>query len=76
MTFTEKEIVFCSHSIISYFPFIELWELVQFLMAGIAGLEPTPVGIKILCLTTWLYPNTKGFVAALGKECEPSAAGP
>ena len=25
-------------------------------MAGVAGLEPTNDGVKVRCLTTWLYP--------------------
>ena len=26
-------------------------------MAGVAGLEPTNDGVKVRCLTTWLYPK-------------------
>ena len=28
-------------------------------MAGVAGLEPTNHGVKVRCLTTWLYPIIK-----------------
>lgn len=27
-------------------------------MAGVVGIEPTHVGVKVRCLTTWLHPNT------------------
>ena len=27
---------------------------------GIAGFEPAHVGVKVPCLTAWLYPNIKG----------------
>ena len=27
-------------------------------MVGAAGFEPTSAGVKVLCLTAWLYPNT------------------
>ena len=26
-------------------------------MAGVDGVEPSRVGVKVLCLTTWLHPN-------------------
>ena len=26
-------------------------------MVGTAGFEPTSAGVKVLCLTTWLYPS-------------------
>ena len=26
-------------------------------LAGVVGFEPTDVGVRIQCLTTWLYPN-------------------
>ena len=26
-------------------------------MAGVAGFEPTNDGVKVRCLTAWLYPN-------------------
>ncbi len=29
-------------------------------MAGLEGIEPSHVGIKIRCLTTWLQPNNNG----------------
>ncbi len=29
-------------------------------MAGVPGFEPGHDGIKIRCLTAWLYPNTGG----------------
>ena len=25
---------------------------------GVAGFEPTRKGVKVLCLTAWLYPNS------------------
>ena len=28
-------------------------------MAGVAGFEPTSDGVKVRCLTAWLYPNVK-----------------
>ena len=28
-------------------------------MAGVAGFEPANVGVKVLCLTTWQYPNVE-----------------
>ena len=38
-------------------------------MAGVAGFEPTSDGVKVRCLTAWLYPindnllsNLQGFV--------------
>jgi hypothetical protein len=27
---------------------------------GVAGFEPTHEGVKVPCLTAWLYPNKKG----------------
>jgi len=41
------------------------------IMAGLEGIEPTHVGIKIRCLTTWLQPNKMGRL----KGIEPSNAG-
>ncbi len=29
-------------------------------MAGVAGFEPTSAGVKVPCLTAWLYPNNGG----------------
>ena len=29
-------------------------------MAGVAGFEPTHNGVKVRCLTAWLYPNGGG----------------
>ena len=29
----------------------------SFLMVGIAGFEPANDGVKVRCLTTWLYPS-------------------
>ncbi len=29
-------------------------------MTGVAGFEPTHEGVKVPCLTAWLYPNKKG----------------
>ena len=30
-----------------------------FLLAGMAGFEPTTAGVKVLCLTAWRHPNKK-----------------
>ena len=30
--------------------------LAQILLAGVVGFEPTDVGVRVQCLTTWLYP--------------------
>ena len=38
---------------------------------GVAGFEPTHEGVKVPCLTAWLYPNKKGRM----KGIEPSNAG-
>lgn len=32
-------------------------EINGFKVAGAAGLEPANDGVKVRCLTTWLYPN-------------------
>ena len=29
----------------------------QFLLAGVVGFEPTDVGVRVQCLTAWLYPT-------------------
>ena len=29
------------------------------LSTGVVGFEPTHTGVKVLCLTTWLYPNER-----------------
>ncbi len=34
---------------------------VLFCMAGIAGFEPTSDGVKVRCLTAWLYPNINKY---------------
>jgi predicted NodU family carbamoyl transferase len=31
-------------------------------MAGVLGFEPRDDGIKIRCLTAWLYPKNKAFI--------------
>ena len=36
-------------------------------LAGIAGLEPTNVAVKVRCLTAWLYPFIKKYPYA--KQC-------
>ena len=33
-------------------PFRHIW-----ILAGVAGFEPANDGVKVRCLTTWLYPN-------------------
>ena len=33
------------------------WKFWQRQMAGVAGFEPAYAGVKVLCLTTWLYSN-------------------
>ena len=32
--------------------------MVNLVMAGVAGFEPTDARVKVSCLTTWLYPNS------------------
>ena len=32
------------------------------ILAGEEGIEPSRVGIKIRCLTSWLHPNKQGFI--------------
>ena len=31
------------------------------ILAGVAGFEPTSDGVKVRCLTAWLYPNDTVF---------------
>ena len=37
-------------------------------LAGEVGIEPTHVGIKIRCLTTWRLPNKLGLAGDVGFE--------
>ena len=46
-------------------------------MAGVAGLEPTNDGVKVRCLTAWLYPIIQdlpfiGLVSKPQKNGEPT----
>ena len=41
------------------------------LLTGVAGFEPTHEGVKVPCLTAWLYPNKKGRMMGI----EPTNAG-
>ena len=38
---------------------------------GVAGFEPTHEGVKVPCLTAWLYPNKEGRMMGI----EPTNAG-
>ena len=38
------------------------------LLAGVVGFEPTNVGVKVLCLTTWLYPISVEQVLSLTQQ--------
>ena len=38
---------------------------------GVAGFEPTHDGVKVRCLTAWLYPNKEGRMMGI----EPTNAG-
>ena len=46
--------------------------LLSFVLAGVAGFEPTNAGIKIPCLTAWRHPNKR-----MGREMgfEPTTSG-
>ena len=37
-------------------------------MAGVAGFEPTNDGVKVRCLTAWLYPSKREMVSPGGFE--------
>ena len=50
---------------------------VLFVLAGLAGFEPTGDGVKVRCLTAWRQPNIEkqsrtevGFCAAVGDPSE------
>jgi hypothetical protein len=38
------------------------------IMAGVAGFEPTHHGVKVRCLTAWLYPNNRRKGRLVGIE--------
>jgi hypothetical protein len=38
------------------------------IMAGVAGFEPTHHGVKVRCLTAWLYPNSRRKGRLVGIE--------
>ena len=40
-------------------------------ITGVAGFEPTHEGVKVPCLTAWLYPKNKGRMMGI----EPTNAG-
>ncbi len=46
-------------------------------MAGVLGFEPRNDGVKVRCLTAWLYPNCNLFVLKMGRSMglEPTNAG-
>ena len=41
------------------------------IITGVAGFEPTHEGVKVPCLTAWLYPKNKGRMMGI----EPTNAG-
>ena len=45
-------------------------------MAGVAGLEPTNDGVKVRCLTTWLYPIIKSVCYTLSVSLKKIVVSP
>src|SRR5699024_12580803 len=43
----------------------------KFKKTGVAGFEPTHEGVKVPCLTAWLYPKKKGRIVGI----EPTHTG-
>ena len=43
-------------------------------MAGLAGFEPAHDGVKVRCLTAWLYPNNKNGGKKWIRTTEPEGA--